>query len=89
MFVFHFNSHTPFHQLNGEKTMVALFLVNKPGPGPKVTDCYLLSRLTAVYSGLYFLVEAGCFTEQEVTVLNRRPPESLSSFSSVLFKFLV
>lgn len=40
-----------------------------------------IKELTAVHGGLYFLVKALCFSEQEVTALNRRPPMGLSSFS--------
>lgn len=60
-----------------------LFLANTIGskPWPKIIDSYLLGELTAVHVTLHFLVEALCFCEQEVAVLNRRPLEGLSSFS--------
>lgn len=48
------------------------FVANTVGakPWPKIINSYLLGdlTLTAVLDDLYFLVEAECFTEQEVTL---------------------
>lgn len=66
---------TAFYTLR--KGSVVIVVVCGATPWPNIINAYLLRDLTAVHGDLYFLVEAKFFTEQEVNVLNRRPPEGL------------
>lgn len=75
-----------FQSWEKEVWVVSFFTVsNKSHLGKKhwwkIINSNLLRKQTAVPGGLYFLVEALCFSEQEVTVLNRRPRIGLSSLS--------